>query len=172
LPQGSITTTRENRFIATFDHLNLMLYSNPNFDDYYRDHTKQANGALIGGFHLVPTLDRKPVMYEKAKQIRPWKEASPEIYIRSEMGSFQRTEIMRYLLDNLPSDSIGMNEDELSALRNFDPCWSEIMDAARDLIHGLGISRACIHTKDYVISVSTEIIRPEDEVEALIHGTN
>jgi hypothetical protein len=38
---------------------------------------------------------------------------------------------MRDLLDNLPADSIGMNDDELSFLRTFDPGWREIMDAAR-----------------------------------------
>ncbi len=68
---------------------------------------------------------------------------------------------MRYLLDNLPADSIGMNEDELSFLRTFDPGWREIMDAARDLMHGLGISRAWIYIEDYVISAPTEIILPE-----------
>lgn len=89
LPQGTITSTREIRFIATFDSLNLMLYSDPNFDDYCRDHVNEAaNGTRIGGFHLVPTLDLKPVMYEKAEQIMPWKEANPEVYINSEMGSF------------------------------------------------------------------------------------
>jgi hypothetical protein len=36
----------------------------------------------------VPTLDLKPVMYEKAEQIMPWKEANPEVYINSERGSF------------------------------------------------------------------------------------
>jgi hypothetical protein len=69
---------------------------------------------------------------------------------------------MRYLLDNLSADSIGMNEDELSFLKTFDPGWREIMDAARDLMHGLGISRDCIYIEDYVISAQTEIILPED----------
>jgi hypothetical protein len=68
---------------------------------------------------------------------------------------------MRYLLDNLSADSIGMNENELSFLKTFDPGWREIMDAARDLMHGLGISLAWIYIEDYVISAPTEIILPE-----------
>jgi hypothetical protein len=49
---------------------------------------RQPTATLIGGFHLVPTLDLKPVMYEKAEQIMPWNEANHEVYINSEQGSF------------------------------------------------------------------------------------
>lgn len=39
-------------------------------------------------------------------------------------------------------------------------------------MRSIGISKVCVHAEDHVISVSMEIIPPEDEAAAFIHETN
>lgn len=172
---GVLTSPRENRFIATFDPLNPRLCSNKSFDNYCEYHANEIDGALISGFHLVPALDFEPLVYQKAQQVSSWKKANPKMYIHVEMGSFQKPEIMTYLLENLVADSVGMNEDELYHLadhRFIQIDWKAVMEMAIDLLAIFGKSRVCVHTKDWVISVSKGFISPKDEVDALIYGTN
>jgi len=52
-----VTSPRENRLIATYDELNSRICSDPDFDDYCRDNLDKVEGALVGGFHLVPLSD-------------------------------------------------------------------------------------------------------------------
>jgi ADP-dependent phosphofructokinase/glucokinase len=63
-----------------------------------------------------------------------------------------------------------MNEDELAEIRKFEPHWHGIMREARDLRDFLGISRICIHTKEFIVSAIKQALLPVDEVEALEYG--
>lgn len=166
----TVISARENRLIATFDHLNQKLYSSPSFEAYCSEHIRDADGALVSGFHLVPYPGYQMLMGQKIDQIGSWKRKNPHLYIHAEMGSFQNYEIMQYILPRLPVDSIGMNEDELAGIRKFDPNWQCIMKEAKDLRDLLGISRICIHTKEFVISVAKGNNLPADEVNALEYG--
>nr|WP_243466657.1 ADP-dependent glucokinase/phosphofructokinase [Methanosarcina mazei] len=49
---------RENRFIATCDHLNFRLFTSAAFENYALDNAGEMDGALISGFHLL--LDTYP----------------------------------------------------------------------------------------------------------------
>ncbi len=169
-----VISPRENRFIASFDGLNRCLYTDPSFDAYCSEHLPEFDGALIGGFHLVSSLQFKEAMKVKIEQIRSWKEGRPELYIHAEMGSFQMPEILGYLLEHLAADSIGMNEDELEMAfpGRFERGRSGLLKAAERLRSHCGIGRICIHTRDYVISSVLNAIDPEDEIEALERGTD
>lgn len=172
-PEGTVVSPRENRFIASFDSLNRRLYSDPNFDKYCREHLEEMAGSLVSGFHMVTSPGLEAAINQRIVQIMSWKKCRPEIYIHCEMGSFQRPQIMGYLLEQLAPavDSIGMNEDELAMLCSFEPGRRGIMQAAENLRSRLGIARVCIHTREYVVSAVRGMIRPEEEIFALEQGT-
>ncbi len=167
---GKFVSPRENRFIATFDSLNSGVYLDPNFRDYALKHIKEAEGALISGLHLVTEKNYREALDRVLIQVSKWKGGRPDLYIHAEMGSFQSRKAARYLLDEISADSIGMNEDELALVRDFSPGWRGIHEAALDLRRELGISRVCIHTRDFVISAIRNLLSPEDEVGALTFG--
>jgi ADP-dependent phosphofructokinase/glucokinase len=166
----TVISARENRLITTFDHLTQRLYNNPDFEAYCSEHISVADGALVSGFHLAPFPDYQKVVDQRIEQIRSWKRQNPDLYIHAEMGNFQNYEIMQYVLPRLPVDSIGMNEDELAGIRKFDPSWRGIMQEAKDLRHLLGISRICIHTKEFIVSAIGKNILPTEEANALEYG--
>ncbi len=172
VPGETVLTPRENRLIATYDNLNGRIHADPDFDVYCEKHLDDVDGALVGGFHLVPLSDYRELLDRRISQIASWKEKRPDLFIHAEMGNFQRPVVMAYLLERLSADSIGMNEDELWSLRGFGPGWKGVLGAARSLRSTLGFARVCIHTKDYILSVIKDMIDPEDELDALIFGAD
>ncbi|MDD1759683.1 MAG: hypothetical protein LUQ44_03665, partial [Methanothrix sp.] len=126
----------------------------------------------VSGFHLVPHSIHEAIFKKKIAQIRSWKEGNPQIFIHAEMGSFQNTEIMLNLLQQLPIESVGLNEDELAKAWNLSPGWHGAMEAIMHLRDDLGLSRVAVHTRDYILSVMKDLIAPEDEVRALTRGAD
>ncbi|HWQ20513.1 MAG TPA: ADP-dependent glucokinase/phosphofructokinase [Methanotrichaceae archaeon] len=169
LGKETVTSPRENRFIASYDSLNSQQYEDPDFELYAREHIGDADGILIGGLHLAT---RKETLAPRLEEIESWKVFRPEIFIHAELGGFQSRDVAMYLVENLSSDSLGMNDDELAVLERFSPGWRGIMDAARRLRSRLGMIRVCIHTKEYVASVSHGGIQPEKEIAAMTHGAD
>ena len=117
-------------------------------------------------------LGYKEIFDRKIEQIRSWKEANPVLYVHAEMGAFHKSEIMEYLLERLPVDSLGMNEDELARVMSLKPGWRGTMEAVQQLRERLGLSRVAVHTSDYIISAMKGLIPPEREVEALTRGAD
>lgn len=169
-PGETVVSPLENRFIASFDSLNRRLYTDPDFDSYCQRHLEEMEGALIAGFHLVTFPCLEESVKERIEQIRSWKKRRPELYVHAEMGSIQRPEMMRCLLESLAADSIGMNEDELAVLGGIEPGSMGILEAARRLRSHLGISRICVHTREYVVSAVRDLIGPKEEIAALERG--
>jgi len=169
LQEEVITSPRENRFIASYDRLNSQQYEDPDFELYAREHIADLDGILIGGLHLAT---RKETVAPRLEEIESWKVFRPDVFIHTELGGFQRHEVAEYLVENISSDSLGMNDDELAMLERFQPGWRGIMEAARRLRERLGIVRVCIHTKEYVASVSHGGIPPKEEIAALTHGAD
>jgi len=169
-PLGKVISPRENRFIATYDRLNPAICLDQNFRDYALKHLHESDGALISGMHLVSQENYRRSLDSATATISEWKEKMPGLYIHAEMGSFQSIEAAHYLLDHIAADSIGMNEDELASIRILRPGLEGIIEAAIELRREMGISRICIHTKDFVISAIRDMISPEREVEALAFG--
>ena len=169
---GPIVSSKANRLIATYDPLNSRLYSSPDFDAYSREYIKDFDGAIVSGFHLVPVSGYKEIFDRKIEQISSWKKANPGLYVHAEMGAFHQPEIMEYLLERLPVDSLGMNEDELARVTSLKPGWRGTMEAVLQIRERLGLSRVAVHTRDYIISVMKGLIPPEREVEALTRGAD
>ncbi len=166
----TVVSPLENRFIASFDSLNRRLYIDPDFDSYCREHLDEIEGALIAGFHLVSFPCLEESVKERIEQIRSWKEKRPELFLHAEMGSIQSPDMMRCLLESLVVDSIGMNEDEMAVLGGIEPGSRGVMEAARRLRSHLGVSRVCVHTREYVVSAVRGLIGPEEEISAIEQG--
>jgi ADP-dependent phosphofructokinase/glucokinase len=168
-----IVIPKDNRFIASFDPQNSRMASTPDFDSYCQREIESFDGALISGFHLAEFSEYKEIYGPRIEQIAYWKERQPKLYIHAEMGSFQRPEMMEYLLKRLPAESIGMNEDELAMLQKPDPGagWKGIRDAVMDIRDKLFIPRLAVHTRDFIISASDGLLSAEGELRALSRGT-
>jgi ADP-dependent phosphofructokinase/glucokinase len=195
IPNDRIVALADNRFIATFDPVNIRLVSHRDFDSYCQENIRNIDGALLSGFHLAPIKEHRQIIAEKVAQIKSWKDKNPDLFIHVEMGSFQSPQIMQYLLCQLikiPVDSIGMNEDELSDAGRFfserdlrtmsgltvssEPSpgqWQKTMLAAERMRELMGLFRVAIHTRDYILSVMAKgRIASRDELSALECGVD
>ncbi|NPV63010.1 MAG: hypothetical protein HPY61_10370 [Methanotrichaceae archaeon] len=168
-----IVAPNDNRFIASFDPQNSKMASTQDFDSYCQREIKSFDGALVSGFHLAKFSRHKEIFQGRIEQIESWKAEHPGLYVHAEMGSFQRPEMMKYLLSVLPVDSIGMNEDELAMLKRPDHPggWKGIHDAVMNIMGGCAVSRLAVHTRDFIISASEGLFSPEEEIRALFRGT-
>jgi ADP-dependent phosphofructokinase/glucokinase len=171
-PLGKIVAQRDNRLIATFDPFNSRLQTNPDFDSYCQKEINDFDGALVSGFHLVPLSHYKEIFDLKIEQIKSWKEANPAIYIHAEMGSFQRPEIMKYLMKRLPVDSFGLNEDELARAVDIESGWRGMLDGVLQLKGSLGFPRVSVHARDFILSAAKPMISDESEMMALRRGAD
>jgi ADP-dependent phosphofructokinase/glucokinase len=159
---------RENRFIATCDHLNLRLYVNPSFEKYAFEHACELDGAIISGFHLL--LESYPdgssyrsILEERLYQIKHWKGENDKLQIHLELGHFASKEIAVSVFQEFASisDSIGMNEDELATLDHFHGVPGEkilrmeaeaVGDAAYRLASQCGLKKVIIHTREFALT--------------------
>ncbi|MHC1630714.1 MAG: ADP-dependent glucokinase/phosphofructokinase [Methanotrichaceae archaeon] len=175
ISDDAVIAPRENRFIATFDSLNSELYLDPDFEHYCEDHLGEADGLLVSGFHLLTAQSSKShqaIIDRQIEKIKKWIRRKPCLYVHVELGDFENKKTMRYLVQNLKADSIGMNEDELALLERFHPGWKGILDAASRLQANLNVKRVCVHTREYTVSVTNNLIKPENEIEALSYGAD
>ena len=164
-----VRVPRENRFIATCDHLNLRLFVNPAFEQYALQHACEIDGVLISGFHLL--LENYPdgstyktILDDTLSQLRSWKAINDKLQIHLEFGHFASKEIANSVFlkfANL-SDSFGMNEDELALLHNLHGVHGEgllrmeanaVADAAFRLASRHGLKKFLIHTREFVLTV-------------------
>jgi ADP-dependent phosphofructokinase/glucokinase len=164
-----VKVPRENRFIATCDHLNLRLFVNSAFEQYALQHACEIDGVLISGFHLL--LENYPdgstyktILDDTLSQLRSWKAINDKLQIHLEFGHFASKEIANSVFlkfANL-SDSFGMNEDELALLHNLHGVQGEgllrmeanaVADAAFRLASRHGLKKFLIHTREFVLTV-------------------
>jgi ADP-dependent phosphofructokinase/glucokinase len=165
----SIVVPRENRFIATCDHLNLRLYVNPAFERYALEHAPEIDGALISGFHLMlenypDGSSYKSILEKILNQLKSWKAENNKLRIHLEFGHFSNKEIASFVFQKFTaiSDSIGMNEDELATLSHFHGVPGEkikhmeveaVGNAAYRLALQCGINKIVTHTREFVLTV-------------------
>lgn len=165
-----IKVPRENRFIATCDHLNLRLFSNPAFEQYAFQHACEIDGALISGFHLL--LENYPdgstyetILDNTISQLRSWKARNNELRIHLEFGHFANKKIVNTVFLKCAdlSDSLGMNEDELAMLYDLHGVPGEgllnmeaeaVACAAFMLASRYRHKELLIHTREFVLTVS------------------
>ena len=164
-----VRAPRENRFIATCDHLNFRLFVNPAFENYALKHAGEMDGALISGFHLLLETypdgsTYKEILENSFSQLKAWKAGNEKLRVHLEFGHFASREIANSVFRKFAgiSDSIGMNEDELAMLHNLHGIPAEgilrmeaesIGMAACKLASRHGLGKIFIHTREFVLAV-------------------
>jgi ADP-dependent phosphofructokinase/glucokinase len=164
-----IRVPRENRFIATCDHLNLRLFTSSAFDNYALEHAGEMDGALISGFHLL--LETYPdgstyedILEKSFSQLKAWKEKNEKLRIHVEFGHFASKELANSVFSKFSgiSDGIGMNEDELTMFNHLHGVPVERLlrmeaeaagKAACKLASLYGLGKLFIHTREFILAV-------------------
>ena len=162
-----IRVPRENRFIATCDHLNFRLFTSYAFNNYALNRAGEMDGALISGFHLLLETypdgsSYKEVLENSLSQLKTWKAENDKLKIHVEFGHFASREIANSVFSKFSgiSDSIGMNEDELSMFNKLHGIPAEgllrmeaesIGKATCKLASLSGLGKLFIHTREFVL---------------------
>ena len=108
-----IVCPKSNRFIATYDPLNLNLIIDKAF---VKDiNNQELDYVILSGFHaLTSNSGRAGVINKAFPVIKKWRESSPNAIIHLELASTQDLIIRKAIVDKIVPkvDSIGMNERE------------------------------------------------------------
>lgn len=104
---------KSNRFIATYDPLNMKLVMNKGFIDYLNTH--KVNYLLLSGFHpLLKSNGGVNLVKDAVPVLQRWKKHNPNLIIHLEIASTQdiavRKAIVKYIVPL--ADSVGLNERE------------------------------------------------------------
>ncbi len=114
-----ITCPKSNRFIVTYDPLNMYLVMNPGFVDYLNNHAVQY--LFLSGFHpLLRKNNGIELIKNAAFVLKDWQKANPDMLIHLEIASTQDTEIRKAIIDHIVpcASSAGLNERETIDLLN------------------------------------------------------
>ena len=104
---------RANRFIATYDPLNLKLVLDENFMRAMK--SEKLDFVILSGFHaLQEKNDGIALIMKAAERIKEWKNAAPETLFHLEIASTQDLAIRKAIVQNIVPivDSVGINERE------------------------------------------------------------
>jgi ADP-dependent phosphofructokinase/glucokinase len=109
----SFKCPKSNRFIATYDPLNLKLVVDKPFMDYVQSNATEY--VVLSGFHALTTNnDGVNLIKNIVPDIRKWKEASPDGVFHLEIASTQDLDVRKAIVYEIVPlmDSIGINERE------------------------------------------------------------
>lgn len=104
---------KANRFIATYDPLNLKLVLDENFMQNVK--SEPLDFVILSGFHAaLAKNDGEHLIENIAKRIDEWKKSAPNTVFHIEVASTQDILIRKAILKNLIglADSIGINDRE------------------------------------------------------------
>ncbi|WP_321420436.1 ADP-dependent glucokinase/phosphofructokinase [uncultured Methanomethylovorans sp.] len=183
----SFTVPRENRFIATYDIMNISLFVNPFFEEYAIRHAAEMDGLLISGFHMMLEnySDGSTYMDKLDKvlgQLETWWSINNDLSIHVEFGHFTNKNMALHVFSRLSSivGSIGMNEDELAMLTSMHEVNAakilqmdvfSIIEAAKRSLLVSDLRKMIVHTREYVLSISRQTdLAGESQIEAMSFG--
>ncbi len=104
---------KSNRFIATYDPLNMRLVMNEGFVEYLNEN--KTDYLLMSGFHpLLSHMGGLNLVENAVPVIRKWKQANPDMILHLEIASTQDVAIRKAIIEKIAplADSIGLNERE------------------------------------------------------------
>ena len=107
------TCPKSNRFIATYDPLNMNLVMNDNFVSYLTKN--KAEYLLLSGFNpLLEANDGLAHIDNAVSVLSKWIEANQDMIVHLEIASTQDKVIRKAIVDKIAplSSSIGLNERE------------------------------------------------------------
>lgn len=115
----TFTCPKSNRFIATYDPLNMSLVINNGFINYLNTHPVQY--LLLSGFHsLLESNNGVQLIKNAVPVLQRWKDNNPELLIHLEIASTQDKVVRKAIIDNIVPlvHSVGLNERETIDLLN------------------------------------------------------
>ena len=179
LPDRTIRAPCDNRIIATYDPKNIAIYVDPAFEGFSDAHIREMDGVMVAGLHMLQGrypdgstyLDR---MRRITAQLHGWKSSNPYLLMHFESGDFLDGWIRDYVIASISGivDSIGMNEQEFLG-DDANVSGRSIIDKSVEAIDELGVSRLCIHARDFIVSTfDTAYIDPASEIDALTAGAS
>lgn len=104
---------KANRFIATYDPLNLKLQTDAHFMAHMRN--LGADYVVLSGFHaLTSNNDGVKLIKNMVPEIKLWRKVAPKSIFHLEIASTQDLSIRRAIIKHIAPlmDSIGVNERE------------------------------------------------------------
>lgn len=104
---------KANRFIATYDPLNLKLVLDENFMQNVK--SEPLDFVVLSGFHAALAKSRGEILIKNvAERIKDWKASAPNTIFHLEVASTQDLLIRKAIVQKLISivDSIGINDRE------------------------------------------------------------
>ncbi|MBQ2886327.1 MAG: ADP-dependent glucokinase/phosphofructokinase [Alphaproteobacteria bacterium] len=104
---------KSNRFIATYDPLNMNLVMNEGFVKYLDKNS--VDYLILSGFHpLLEKCNGVKLIDNAVKTIKKWKKNNPEMITHLEIASTQDKVIRKAIIEKISplADSIGLNERE------------------------------------------------------------
>ena len=155
----TFTCPKSNRFIATYDPLNMNLVMNKDFVSYLGN----PNGVeylLLSGFNPLLESNNGLNLVKGAKDIlEQWKKANPQMIVHLEIASTQDKAVRKAIADNLApiSHSVGLNEretidlleilgqDDMAQKIEKETSASNLFDAILYLIKKFGCERIQLH---------------------------
>jgi len=177
LPDRTIRAPCDNRLIATYDPKNIAIHVDPAFEGFSDAHIREMDGVLVAGLHMLQGrypdgstyLDR---MFRITAQLQGWRSSNPDLLMHFESGDFLDDRIQDYVIASISGivDSIGMNEQEFLG-DDADVSGKDIIEKSVETIDELGMSRLCIHSRDFIVSTfNPAYIDPASEIDALTAG--
>lgn len=139
------TCPKSNRFIATYDPLNLRLHIDDGFDKALGRADEPLDLLLLSGYQMLVEnlpggergLDR---IEDSWKQIAAWKELHPDMVIHFEFASTQDRVIRKALAEGLATrvDSVGLNEQETIQILNV-LGETDLVERCRENLHSVAL---------------------------------
>lgn len=177
LPEGEVTCPKSNRFIATYDPMNLCLHIDAGFGAAVR--ALDCDLIVLSGYHLLTRqlpdgtlgVDRVDA---SEREVISWRAASPACRIHLEIASTQDRDIRRHVLDGIARqvDSIGLNEretidlvellpdDGLAALCDREPRADHLFRAVKRVFDYTGVPRIQLHMYGLYLTLLRKGARP------------
>lgn len=109
----TFTCPKSNRFIATYDPLNMNLVMNEGFVKYLDNNN--VDYVILSGFNpLLERCNGIALIDGAVKTINKWKENNPKMITHLEIASTQDKVVRKAIVEKIAplSDSIGLNERE------------------------------------------------------------
>lgn len=160
---------KSNRFIATYDPMNMNLVIDENFISYLNNH--KVAYLLLSGFHPLLSSNNGIEHIKKAVPIiKQWQQHNPEMIMHLEIASTQDKAIRQAIVEHIAPlmTSAGLNEREtidlleicgkadLAALIEKETTACHLFDAILYLKQKLGVARLQLHMFGLYLTIQDE----------------
>ena len=174
---------KSNRFIATYDPLNMKLVMNDGFITYINEN--KISYLLLSGFHaLIEKNDGVNLVKNSVSVIKRWKKNNPDMIVHLEIASTQDKAVRKAIIQYIAPlcESVGLNEREtIDLLESYgqvelakkiesDTHSSNLFEAIWFLKKQLKVKRIQLHMFGLYLTIQDKNIKisPEQSLNGMI----